>query len=271
MNRGVLLKTFREAWLATLLFGLGLFVFEALLAFVFPTFFDEMAGPLLNLPFFRNILQALLGVEIGDSLGPKVLGSLAWVHPIALTIVAGHEIVFCTRVPAGEVDRGTMDVLLALPVSRWQMYVSETAVWLGTGVVVLLMGLAGCLLGGLTVAPENRTELSLLVIIVANLSCLYLAVGGLAFLVSTLSGRRGRAIAVLFALVLSSYFLNVLAQYWDFAEKISFLSILHFYKPFAIMQDSAWPVIDMLILAGSGAVLWTAGGIVFARRDICTS
>ena len=271
MNRGVLLKTLREVWLATLLFGLGLFVFEALLAFVFPTFFDEMAGPLLNLPFFRNILRALLGAEIGDSLGPKVLGSLAWVHPIALVIVAGHEIVFCTRVPAGEVDRGTMDVLLALPVSRWEMYFSETALWLGTGVVVLLMGLAGCLLGGLTVAPENRTEISLLVIIVANLFCLYLAVGGLAFLVSTLSERRGRAIAVLFALVLSSYFLNVLAQYWDFAEKIAFLSVLHYYKPFAIMQDSTWPVKDILILAGCGAVLWTAGGIVFARRDICTS
>ena len=271
MNRGVLLKTFREAWLATLLFGLGLFVFEALLAFVLPTFIDEMAGPLLNLPFFRNILQAVLGAEVGDSLGPKVLGSIAWVHPVALTIVAGHEIVFCTRVPAGEVDRGTMDVLLALPVSRWQMYVSETAVWLCTGLDVLLMGVAGCLLGGLSAPPENRTDFSLLVRIVANLFCLYLAVGGLAFLVSTLSERRGRAIAVVFALVLSSYFLVVLAQYWDFAEKIAFLSILHYYKPFAIMQDSAWPVKDMLVLAGCGAVLWTAGGIIFARRDICTS
>ncbi len=271
MNRGVLLKTFREAWLATLLFGVGLFIFEALLAFVFPTFFDEMAAPMLNLPFFRNILRALLGAEVGDSLGPKVLGSLAWVHPVALTIVAGHEIVFCTRVPAGEVDRGTMDVLLALPVSRWQMYASETAVWLGTGVVVLLMGMAGCLLGGLAVAPENRTDFSLLVRIVANLFCLYLAVGGLAFLVSTLSERRGRAIAVVFALVLSSYFLNVLAQYWVFAEKIAFLSTLHYYKPFAIMQNSAWPVKDMLLLAGCGAALWTAGGIIFARRDICTS
>ncbi len=271
MNRGVLLKSIREVWLASLLFGLGFFVFEALLAFVFPTFFNEMAGPLLNLPFFRNIIRALLGAEVGDSLGPKVLGSLAWVHPIALIIVAGHEIVFCTRVPAGEVDRGTMDVLLALPVSRWQMYVSETIVWLGTGVVVLIMGVVGCLLGGSSVAPENRTELSLLVCIVANLFCLYLAVGGLAFLVSTLSDRRGRAIAVVFALVLSSYFLNVLAQYSHIAEKIAFLSILHYYKPFAIMQNSGWPAKDMLVLAGCGAVLWTAGGIIFARRDICTS
>ncbi len=271
MNRGVLLKTFREAWLATVLFGLGFFVFEGLLAFVFPTFVDEMAGPLLKLPIFRNMLRALLGADVGDSIGPTVVTSIAWVHPIALTLVWAHEIVLCTRVPAGEVDRGTMDVLLALPVSRWQMYVSETVVWLGTGVVVLLLGLAGCLLGGLALAPENRTDFSLLVRIVANLSCLYLSVGGLAFLVSTLSERRGRAVAVVFALVLSSYFLNVLAQYWDFAEKIAFLSILHYYKPFLIMQNSDWPVKDMLVLAGCGAVLWTAGGIIFARRDICTS
>lgn len=271
MNRGVLMKTIREVWLASLLFGVGLFIFEALLAFVFPTFFDETAAPLLKMPFFRNILRALLGAEVGESLGPQVLGSLAWVHPIALILIAAHEIVFCTRLPAGEVDRGTMDVLLALPVSRWQMYLSETFVWLGTGVDILIMGMAGCLVGGLSVVEESRTELSLLIKIVANLYCLYVAVGGLAFLVSTLSERRGRAVAVVFTLVLSSYFLNVLAQYWEVAKKIDFLSILHYYKPFAVMQHAAWPVIDMLVLAGCGAVLWTAGGIIFARRDICTS
>ncbi len=271
MNRGVLLKTFREAWLGTMLFGLGLFVFEALLAYVFPTFFDEMAGPLLQMPFFRNILRALLGVEIGDSLGPTVLSSFAWVHPVALTLIWAHEIVFCTRVPAGEVDRGTMDVLLALPVSRWQMYVSETVVWLASGVCILLLGLAGCLLGGLTVASENRAALALLLKIVANLGCLYVTVGGLAFLISAASERRGRAVGVVFAIVLASFFLNVLAQYWSLAERLSFLSILHYYKPFAILQQADWPVGDMLALSGCGGVLWLAGGIIFARRDICTS
>lgn len=271
MNRGLLLKTFREVWLGTMLFGLGLFTFEGLLAYAFPTFFGDMAGPLLQMPFFKNILQALLGIEIGDSLGPMVLSSFAWVHPVAMTLIWAHEIVFCTRVPAGEVDQGTMDVLLALPVSRWQMYVSETVVLLASGVCVLFLGLAGCLLGGLTVASENRAPLALLLKIVANLGCIYLAVGGLAMLVSAMSERRGRAVAVVFALVLASFFLNVLAQFWSVAERLSFLSILHYYKPFAILQEGIWPVADMLILAGCGAVLWTAGGIIFARRNICTS
>lgn len=271
MNRGLLLKTFREAWLGTMLFGLGLCAFEGLLAFAFPTFFEDMAGPMLKMPFFRNILQAFLGIEVGDSLGPMVLSSFAWVHPVALTLIWAHEIVFCTRVPAGEVDQGTMDVLLALPVSRWQMYISESVVWLASGVCVLLLGLTGCLLGGLTVASENRAALGLLIKIVANLGCLYLAVGGLAMLVSAMSERRGRAVAVVFAMVLTSFFLNVLAQFWSVAESLSFLSILHYYKPFAILQEAAWPVKDMLILACCGAVLWSAGGFIFARRNICTS
>lgn len=271
MNYGLLLKALRETWPATLLFGLGLFVFEALLAYVFPTYFDEMAAPLLNLPFFRNILRALLGTDVGETLGPAVLSSFPWVHPIALILIWAHEIVLCTRVPAGEVDRGTMDVLLALPVSRWQMYISETVVWLASGVVILLLGLAGCLLGGLTVAPENRADFGLLLRIVANLGCLYLTVGGLAFLISAMSERRGPAVGAVFGIVLASFFLNVLAQYWSVAEHISFLSVLHYYKPFAILQNSAWPVRDMLVLACCGAALWSAGGIIFARRDICTS
>ena len=270
LNRGLLLKTIREAWLGTLLFGLGLFIFEGLLAHVFPTFFEEMAAPLLNLPFFRNILRALLGADVGDSLGPTVLSSFAWVHPVALILVWAHEIVLCTRVPAGEVDRGTMDTLLALPVSRWQMYNSETLIWLASGVGVLLMGLAGCLLGGQTVASEHRAEIGLLLKILANLGCLYIAVGGLTLLVSAVSERRGRAVAAVFAIVLASFFLNVLAQYWDLAERIAFLSVLNYYKPFIILQNSAWPVKDMVILACTGAALWLAGGILFAKRDIRT-
>ena len=86
-----------------------------------------------------------------------------------------------------------------------------------------------------------------------------------------MSERRGRAVAVVFAMVLASFFLNVLAQFWSVAERLSFLSVLHYYKPFAILQEAAWPVKDMLILGCCGAVLWSAGGFIFARRNICTS
>ena len=132
INVGLVSKAWREVWVSTLLFGLGLFTIEGLLAYALPRFFDQ-AEPLLRLPFFQNIMRALLGTDLAGNFAPVVFVSFAWVHPVALVILWTHEIVLCTRFPVGEVDRGTVDVLLGWPVSRWQVYLSETAVWLGTG------------------------------------------------------------------------------------------------------------------------------------------
>jgi hypothetical protein len=96
-------------------------------------------------------------------------------------------------------------------------------------------------------------------------------VGGLAFLVSAVSDRRGRAIAVIFAILLASFLLNFLAQLWRPAEMVSFLSLLSYHKPLIVMRSGgAWPLGDMTVLFGFAVATWLAGGIWFARRDICT-
>ena len=64
--------------------------------------------------------------------------------------------------------------------------------------------------------------------------------------------------------------LNFLAQFWEPAQSASFLSVLNYYTPLLILRDSGWPVGDMAVLVGCAVVFWVAGGIVFARRDICT-
>ena len=42
MNRGLLTKSFLEVWRLTLLFAVGLFVFELALCAILPTFFGEL-------------------------------------------------------------------------------------------------------------------------------------------------------------------------------------------------------------------------------------
>src|SRR2546428_458762 len=149
MNRGLLIRAFRESWPGTLLFGLVLMGVEAALAFVLPKFGSQMSEQWLQLDFARGIIQAMLGTEVGGSLGPQMFQSIAWVHPVPLALAWAHALLCCTRVPAGEVDRGTADVLLGLPVSRWEVFVSETIVWLACGAVILAGALLGNVLGSL--------------------------------------------------------------------------------------------------------------------------
>ena len=270
MIRGLIGKTIREVWLSTLLFALAMVSFEALLAYMLPMFDERVLGQWLQLEFMQGMFKALLGTEVGSTIGPVAVASIAWLHPVVLALVWAQAITYCTRMPAGEVDRGTIDVLFGLPVSRTRVYVLESVVWLASGLVLLAIGLLGNLMGGWSLDPQAPVAPGQLIIVVINLYCLYIAVGSVAYLVSSLSGRRGRAVGIVFGIVLASYLLNSLAQFWGPAKSVAFLSLQYYYRPLLVLRETAWPVKDMLVLIAVGAVLWLAGAMIFARRDICT-
>jgi hypothetical protein len=271
VNRGLIAKTLREIWPGTLVFGWAIFVTEVLLAYMIPMFMkDEVAGQWLELEFVQDIFKGLLGTEVASALSPGAMNAIAWVHPIVLTLIWAQEISYCTRLPAGEIDRGTVDVLLGLPVSRLRVYLCESAVWLFSGCWMLGLGLLGNVAGGWLATTETENAADSVIIVVVNFYCLYMAVGGMTFFVSSLSDRRGPAMGVAFAMVLASFVLNFLAQFQETMESISFLSILSYYQPLLILRDSSWPITDIVVLTTVGAVCWLMGAIVFARRDICT-
>ena len=118
---------------------------------------------------------------------------------------------------------------------------------------------------------ENRPVWTLIALILFNMFCLYIAVGGVAFLISSFSERRGRAVFVVFAIVVASFLINFLAQFWGPAEPFAFLSVVEYYQPAKILKSGTLPFGDIAVLLGIGAIAWIAGGEVVARRSICTT
>ena len=51
---------------------------------------------------------------------------------------------------------------------------------------------------------------------------------------------------------------------------VSFLGLLHYYRPLGILQGDEVPWGNMAVLVGFGLIMWTAGAVTFRRRDICT-
>ncbi len=271
MNRGVMLKAMREAAGPTLIIGAGLLIVEGLLAYILPTVQQQIASSIFQLPFAQLLIRALVGTDVGGMPGPDVFTAVPWVHPVILALLWAHAAVVCTRVPAGEVDRGTIDVLLSLPVSRWRLYSSEGLVWAVSGVLLIALTLVGNVIGGIGAPEGTRPPTARLPIAAVNLLAIYWAVGGLAWLCSALSSRRGRTIGVIVGIVLASFLLNFLAEFWLPAKRISFLSVLTYHRPLQAFRDGLWPVQDLTILGLTGLVLWISGGIVFARRDLTTT
>jgi hypothetical protein len=107
-------------------------------------------------------------------------------------------------------------------------------------------------------------------LVMANLYSVYVAVGGIALFVSALSDHRGRAVGVVFAILLASFLLNFIANFWQPAKQIAFLGILEYYRPAQILQHGEFPLRDITVLLGVGLVAWLAGGEILARRSITT-
>lgn len=267
---GLLVKTVRETWLATLLFGAGLLTAMALLTYILPQVQANISDVLAKMPLVKMLVRAMLGADIGEEINARMMQAILWVHPVVLTLTWGHVIVLCTRVPAGEIDHGTIDILLGLPVSRWTLYLCESAVWLLSGTCVLALGLTGHLLTAPAMAVDVRPDRVEVALIMLNLGCVYVAVGGITWLVSTLSDRRGHAIAVVFAIVLASFLLNFLAHFWEPAKQIEFLSVMDYYRPAEILRSRHVPVADITTLLLVGGATWALGGQVLSRRSICT-
>lgn len=270
MNFGLISKSLREVWLLTLLCGAGVALFETLVVYVFWNYQEQLTEEVLQIEFLRNMFTSLLGNEITENFSPAALRSIAWAHPLVLAIIWTHEITLCTRIPAGEIERGTIDTLVSLPVTRGTIFRSESIVWLLTGGIVIGMMIGGNILGHLLIPAEDRPEMIRSVYVALNLYGLYIAVGGLALLTSTLSDRRGRAVGTAIGIVLVQFIWSFLSQYWSVAQDYSFLSVLDLFKPGPILTTGTFPVGDMALLLLLGGGLWIGAGVVFQRRDICT-
>lgn len=283
---GLLSKIFFETRWQSLLFGLGLAIVMSLLTALLPKVMGDIDQLFAKLPFIKPLITALLGVDPGDQLTATMSQAFLWVHPTVLTLIWAHEVMFCTRTPAGEVDRGTIDFLLSLPISRWRVFITETIAWLCSGCFIIGLGYVGHLITSQFTQAEMRPPWKLTAFIMINLSALYLAVGSVTFLVSAMSDRRYRAIGVVFCLLLASFLLNFIAQFWNPLGEtapasaiagstqehsvISWFSLVSYYRPAIIIRTGLFPWLDFAVLLAVSCVSWSAAAVIFGRRDICT-
>ena len=268
---GLLQKIWMEVRWPVLWLSLGLFAVMGLLTALLPKVLGNIHQMFDKMPMVKPLLTALLGVDPGDQVSAQLSQAFLWVHPTVLTLLWAHEVMYCSRMPAGEIDRGTADFLLCWPVSRWNIFLSETIGWLLSGIMILLFGYSGHLLASLSVQPGMRLSATDTLMVMSNLGAVYLAVGSFSFLISTLSDRRGRAIGVVFTVLLASFLLNFLAQFQDWAKSISpWLSVMEYYRPAIIIQTGMFPWSDVTVLITMAVVLWLASALIFRGRSICT-
>ncbi len=166
---------------------------------------------------------------------------------------------------AGEEQSGTLDLLLANPLSRWRVLLEKAA---SMAVATLALGVAfwvGLALGALVVGMD----INYLHLADASFSCVLLGLlfGAIALAVGSASGRRGLTIGVAAALGVAAFFLNSLVPLAKGLEGLSKLSPFYYYIHAKPLQNGLNWVHALVLIA---ATLFFIGLSIFLfnPRDI---
>ena len=198
----------------------------------------------------------------------NTLYAIVFLHPVILALVWGFLIAAASKFTVGEIERGTADLLLALPLHRSSVIGSGTWVWGMGAVAISFCPLLGIWIGTGLFEPTEPIRFGRFAIVCVNFLALNLAIAALTMMISCMVNRRGHAIAVIVALAITWLSMNFVESFLAVVRQIKFLSLLSYYQPADISRDGSWPVEDIAILCSVAVAAWLIGLTVYCRRDI---
>jgi ABC-2 type transport system permease protein len=213
------------------------------------------------------IPRELMNFGGGDvfSLGGAI--ALGYVHPIAIILVAVFAVGFTTAAIAGERQRGTLEVLLARPLSRRRVYVTELAAALLFIAVILASASVGTLIGAGLAGVIDELAIERLPMLWLNGVLLWGAFAAIGLAASVSFDRLTPAIGVTMAIVVVMYFLDILGSLWPDAKGLQPYSMFHYLAARDILAGTV-NLAGLTLLAGIAAVAIGYALAVFPRRDL---
>ena len=256
----LLVHEIKSRWIAILGWGTGLILFGAIYMSIFDGMFEQMK-------VFKDLtIYKIAGLHLGS-----VEGYIASVVLAYIAVLVGiYCIVTSTSILAGEEDNGTLELITAMPLSRWQILTAK-AVALSV-VVISLMVIAAT---GNAVLLEvikfetqiNITPFGLFVALISNLPfAMGLIMIGL-FLGAILPSRRMAATVMTVYFVLSYLGENIagMANSLDF---IRYFSLFNYYDTSATIFSEGPQLSDIIILLGIAVLFYVLALICFQKRNI---
>jgi ABC-2 type transport system permease protein len=306
-------KLLRDIRWPLLVVGLLLFLFSAFWVKICQRVTTEIA------PFF-NILGAAQGIgkEVFDEVifkGPgkvsqAVMGgaeiqfdkpndflAVELLHPVVVILSSLWAVGRAAAAVSGELDRGTMELLLSQPVPRNRLILAHLlvdllAIPLLCGCIVLGTQTGLALIGPFDVdysvlqklpkpvreavkpgPPTLQVSAARQWLGTVNLAALMFALSGLTLLVSSLGRSRWRTMATAGLGVVGMFVANVVGQLWDAAAWVRPATAFFYYQPQKVWLKGDWTadgtdIPGAAVLLAVGVIGYLAALRAFTRRDL---
>jgi ABC-2 type transport system permease protein len=214
-------------------------------------------------PFIKTILGGD-ALQVGNVSGLIAIG---YNHPLVLTLYMLFAVGVPTGLLAGEVQKGTMELILSRQVKKNHVYICAGLITV-TGMFALVMVM---FIG--TVFATNIYEFGQDVPLYSffkasiNGGILASAAGGIALLAAACF-QRNTAVWLTVAYLMLNYFVSVIAEWWPRMKWLSPATIFHYVDAQKIFNEAGWPLGDVAVLISILAVSTILGGVIWSRRDL---
>lgn len=260
MFKSVFLKTLYEKKWGILGWSLAMFAMTVLIVVIFPVFKDSFGAQLSNVP---DSLKPILG-EAADY--QKITGFLelqVFAQMMFITFIYG--IIVCTSLLAGEENKGTLQTLLSMPISRTRVYFEKflaVIVMLSVASLSLLLAIVvGAAIIGESIPYVNIVLATFMQLLLA------LSLSALAYGAGAATGKRTVAGTLAGVYTFAAYMVTALAGTADVLKYANNFSIFKYFMNTKILENGITlnNMIPMIILLlGSIVVGW----YVFVRRNV---
>lgn len=254
----VFLKTLRDLRWQVFWYGVGLASLGALVVYVYPSYREQLAD--FEIP---EALRALIGeVDYGTPEGFLSAEFFSWapILGVIFAIMAG------TSALAGEEVNGTLDLLLAQPISRTRLALEKMAAFALSCFLIAGLTYVGWL-ASVPFVPEMEIAYGRLLAATLRLAPLMLFLGALAMWCSALLPDRRQATGLVTAIAVGMYFLNYLTALVEVLQPLRWASIFFYHGGAEALTGGAH--LERLAVIVGGTLLLTLLTLAsFQRRDL---
>ena len=250
----------RSRFGAILGWGIGLALFGAMYIVIWPEIgeqFQSMSD--------MAIWQAF-AIDLGSFAG-YIASSLIQYVPLILGI---YVIIASTGTLAGEEDDGTLEMIVASPLSRWQVVTAKAiALAIAAFLIIVIAGLGNVLaleaIRGLIELDVTSVELFVATLNAWPITMAFMMMG--LFLGAFLPSRRTAAL-IMTTIFIASYFGLLLAGFAESLEPTRVLSLFNYFDFTTAVFTEGPQVQDIGILLGIALIFFILALISFQRRNV---
>jgi ABC-2 type transport system permease protein len=242
--------------------SLGMSLLAAFAVWAYPSYSEAMDMNQLRDAFPEPMIRAF-NIETMASLEGFLsveLYMFGWIILLGLYLAYS-----AASIVADDIDRGRMDTLLSMPVSR-QRLATERFAALGVPILLVNVVTPVVVLVSARLIGESLSVADVLALHLLSVPYLF-ACAGIGLLASVIFDRASIAQRVALGVTFALYLVESLLRGTDY-ESLGALAPMRYFDPNAVLLDGTYDLAGAAVLVGMTAVLLFASQAWFVRRDI---